>query len=298
MKTVIERITARTTARTPARTAARAAVLCSVLALAGCGSLLKKEAPPPPAPVADTLPNPQVLLLGEVRDNAQGHRLRLAELQRRVAAGWRPVIVMEQFDRDNQDLLTRAARECADPDCIIRVMQQPRWDWSLYRPVLDLAISYQLPLIAANLSPTDASRIARDGIQWSMPPAMASTYLAAPVPGDILEKQKKEVQAVRCNMLPDMMLGGVINTQVARDIWMAKLIRDQAPRAVVLLAGNDHVRKDIGVPRWLKLADPQLSVRSIGYIEQGGSTYPGEFDLTQTMPAQPRPDPCAKFNKP
>ena len=168
------------------RAGARAALLCGVLALAACGSLLKKQAPPPPAPVADTLPNPQVLLLGEVHDNAQGHRLRVAELQRRLAAGWRPVIVMEQFDRENQALLTRAARDCADPDCIIRVMEQPRWDWSLYRPVLDLVISYQLTLIAGNLSPADASRIVRDGIQWSMPPAMVATYLAAPVPADIV----------------------------------------------------------------------------------------------------------------
>lgn len=305
MKTVIQVAMARATARATAETtapviahaAARAALLCGVLALTACGSWLKKTPPPPPAPVADSLPNPQVLLLGEVHDNAQGHRLRMAELQRRVAAGWRPVIVMEQFDRENQDLLTRAARDCADPDCIIRVMEQPRWDWSLYRPVLDLAISYQLPLVAAGLSPADASRIVRDGIKWSMPPAMAATYLAAPVPNDILEGQRKEVQAARCNMLPDMMIGGVVNAQVARDIWMAKLIRDQAPRAVVLLAGNDHVRKDLGVPRWLKLADPQLSVRSIGYIEQGGKAYPGEFDLTQGMPAQARADACAKFKK-
>lgn len=279
------------------RTSACAALLCSALLLAACGSLLKKEAPPAPVPVADTLPNPQVLLLGEVHDNAQGHRLRVAELQRRLAAGWRPVIVMEQFDRENQALLTRAARDCADPDCIIRVMEQPRWDWSLYRPVLDLAISYQLPLVAAGLSPADASRIVRDGIRWSMPPAMVSTYLAAPVPADIVEGQKKEVQAARCNMLPDMMVDGVVNAQVARDIWMAKLIRDQAPRDVVLIAGNEHVRKDLGVPRWLKLADPQLTVRSIGYLEQGAAAYPGEFDLTQTMPAQARPDPCAKFKK-
>ena len=289
MKNVTERITA--------RTSLRAALLCSVLALAGCAGLRKKDAPPPPAPVADTWPNPQVLLLGEVHDNAQGHRLRLAELQRRVAAGWRPVIVMEQFDRDNQDLLTRATRECADPDCIIRVMEQPRWDWSLYRPVLDLAISYQLSLVAANLSPADASRIVRDGIKWSMPPAMVGTYLATPVPADILEGQGREIQQSRCNMLPEMMLGGIVNAQVARDIWMAKLIRDQAPRDVVLLAGNDHVRKDIGVPRWLKLADPQLNVRSIGYLEQGGGSYRGAFDLTQTMPAQARADACSKFKK-
>ena len=214
MKTVIQ------------RRSARAALLCSVLALAACGGLLKKEAPPVAAPVADTLPNPQVLLLGEVHDNAQGHRLRVAELQRRLAAGWRPVIVMEQFDRENQALLTRAARECADPDCIIRVMEQPRWDWSLYRPVLDLVISYQLPLVAGNLSPADASRIARDGIQWSMPRAMVATYLAAPVPADILEGQQKEVQAARCNMLPDMMVGGVVNAQVCL-LYTSPSPRDQ-----------------------------------------------------------------------
>ena len=116
----------------------------SLLLAAGCSHA------PAPAPSAST---PRTLLLGEVHDNAQGQRLRVAELRRRLATGWRPVIVMEQFDRENQALLTRAARECADPDCIIRVMEQPRWDWSLYRPVLDLAISYQLPLVAAGLSP-------------------------------------------------------------------------------------------------------------------------------------------------
>ena len=277
------------------RVPARVTLLCGVLALSACGGLLKKTPPPAPAPVADSLPNPQVLLLGEVHDNAQGHRLRFEELQRRVAAGWRPAIAMEQFDRETQPLLTRAARDCADPECIIRVMEQPRWDWSLYRPVLDLVISYQLPLIAANLSRADASRTVRDGVQWSMPPAMRATYLAAPVPADILAAQRKAIQDGHCGMLPDMMIGGMVDAQVARDIWMAKLIRDQAPRDVVLFAGNGHVRKDIGVPRWLKLADPQLNVRSIGYLEQGGASYPGVFDLTQTMPAQPRPDPCAKF---
>ena len=75
------------------RAAARAALLCGVLALSACG-WLKKSPPPAPVPVtvADSLPNPQVLLLGEVHDNARGHRMRFEELQRRVAAGWRPAI--------------------------------------------------------------------------------------------------------------------------------------------------------------------------------------------------------------
>lgn len=269
-------------------------VLCCVLALSACGGLLKK-APVATVPVADSVPNPQVLLLGEVGDNVQGQRLRLAELKRRLVAGWRPVIVMEQFDRDTQPLLTRATRDCADPDCIIRVMEQPGWDWDLYRPVLDLAINYQLTLVAGNLSRADASRTVRDGLQWSMSPAMVKTYLAAPVPADLLQGQKKQIQDSHCNMVSDMMIDGMINAQVARDIWMAKLIYDQTPNGVVLFAGNDHVRKDIGVSRWLKLANPQLNVRSIGYVEQGTQSTAGEFDLTQIMPPQSRKDPCAKF---
>ena len=79
------------------RAGARAALLCSMLALAACGSVLKKEAPPAPAPVADTWPNPQVLLLGEVHDNAQGHRLRVAELQRRLAAGFLTVYLLRHL---------------------------------------------------------------------------------------------------------------------------------------------------------------------------------------------------------
>src|SRR5450830_1457323 len=62
-----------------------------------------------PAPAG---PNPQVLLLGEVHDNAAGHRLRYELLRQRVEAGWRPAIVMEQFDRENQDLVDKALKGC------------------------------------------------------------------------------------------------------------------------------------------------------------------------------------------
>ena len=242
--------------------------------------------------------NPQVLLLGEVHDNAQGHKLRYELLRQRVEAGWRPAIVMEQFDRENQDLLDKAQKGCLDAQCVIRVAGGARWDWQLYYPVIQLALTYHLPLVAGNLSRADASRVVRDGVASSFDPQGVKDYkLDRPLPAALVAAQQQEIVAGHCNMLPEMMVGGMVNAQVARDIWMAKLIRDQAPRDVVLIAGNAHVRKDIGVPRWLKLADPQLNLRSIGYLEQGVAGYQGTFDLTQTMPAQPRPDLCAKFNK-
>jgi hypothetical protein len=55
-----------------------------------------------------------VVMLGEVHDNRQVHRLRLETLGRALAAGWRPAIVMEQFDREQQSEIDRA--RCEKPD--------------------------------------------------------------------------------------------------------------------------------------------------------------------------------------
>ncbi|CDG81472.1 uncharacterized iron-regulated protein [Janthinobacterium agaricidamnosum NBRC 102515 = DSM 9628] len=269
-------------------------MLFSALALSAC-SFLKKQPDGPRA--APALPNPQVLLLGEVHDNAQGHKERFDDLRRRVEAGWHPAIAMEQFDQENQALLTRAQRDCPDAGCVIRVMEGKGWDWELYKPVIDLAIFYRLPLIAANLSRSDASRTVRDGVKTTFDAAAVQAYrLNDALPADIVAGQQKEIIAGHCNMLPDMMVGGMVHAQIARDIWMAKLIRAQAPNDVVLIAGNGHVRKDFGVARWLNEIAPKLTIRSVAYLEQAGPHDAAAFDVVHLIKAQQRPDPCAKFN--
>ena len=52
-----------------------------------------------------------IALLGEVHDNAGHHRMRLDALRRAFDAGWRPALVMEQFDREWQADIERARRE-------------------------------------------------------------------------------------------------------------------------------------------------------------------------------------------
>jgi Haem-binding uptake, Tiki superfamily, ChaN len=42
-----------------------------------------------------------IVMLGEVHDNAEQHQLRLERLRQAFAEGWRPVIAMEQFDREH-----------------------------------------------------------------------------------------------------------------------------------------------------------------------------------------------------
>jgi len=265
------------------------ALLLAGLALAGCSS---KNTVTYTAP--STASNPQVLLLGEVHDNKAGHKLRYEELRRRVEAGWRPTIAMEQFDRESQGLLDEAQKGCLDAYCLIQVMDKKGWDWQLYYPVIQLALTNHLPLIAANLSRGDASKVVRDGVASSFDPATVAAYkLKEELPSDLRRGQEKAIQEGHCNMVSDMMLPGMVNAQVARDVWMAKLIRAQQPRDVVLIAGNGHVRKDIGVPRWLNAVEPKLTVRTIGFVEPGG--VQGSYDEIRKVDAQKRTDPCANF---
>nr|WP_315261458.1 ChaN family lipoprotein [uncultured Duganella sp.] len=268
--------------------------MATVAVLAGCASGGKPAA----TPAADLLgpANPQILLLGEVHDNAQGHKLRYELLRQRVEAGWRPAIVMEQFDRENQDLLDKAQKNCLDAQCVIQVAGGARWEWQLYYPVIQLALTYHLPLVAGNLSRADASRVVRDGVKSSFDPQSVKDYrLEQPLPEAVRSAQQREVEVGHCNMLPEMMIGGMVNAQVARDIWMAKIVRDQQPKDVVLIAGNGHVRKDIGVGYWLQQVAPALSVRSVGFAESGDNG--GRYDSLQVLAPQQRDDPCKQLKK-
>lgn len=237
---------------------------------------------PQPAPAAA----PTVLLLGEVHDNPDGHRARLALLRARVDAGWRPAIAMEQFDRERQPDLDRARHACKDAACVIAMASPGKasWHWDFYAPVIDLALREHLPLYAANLSRADAGKIVEHGYD-------------RPVPPGVLQPQVDEVRAGHCGMLPDDMLAPMATAQVARDVAMADVLSNALsvhPDGVVLLAGNGHVRRDFAVAYWLRARG--IASESIGFVEDAAEVP--HFDRAEVVPAFKREDPCAKFKAP
>ena len=239
----------------------------------------------------DPAASAQVLLLGETHDNGEGHRLRVNVLRERVEQGWRPAIAMEQFDREQQGLLDAAMRECRDADCVVQraAPAESGWSWAFYAPVIELAIKYELPLLAANLSRADAGKVIKGGFASTLDAGVMRRYgLDKPVPTAVLKPQIEEVRSGHCDMLPTALLEPMALAQIARDVVMAETMRPHIARGVVLIAGNGHVRRDIAVPYWLRAQD--IPTWSIGFIEHAGA--PGEFDLARRIPRLQRPDPC------
>jgi len=257
------------------------------LALAGCAH----------APVAaweQRLRGDTLALLGEVHDNPEAHRLRAAVLQRACDAGWRPALVMEQFDIDRQADIDRSRRERpGDARHLVAQAAGVRsgWNWALYEPVIALALRHELPLRAGNLPRAQAARLVREGFDAVFDAARV-TSLGLDVPADAAWQaaQEREIDAGHCGALPANLWPGMARAQFARDAVMAQLMREHGRDGAVLLAGNGHVRRDIGVPRWL--GDVSTRVLSVGFVE---TTEDGTFDDVVVTPRAPRGDPCATF---
>ena len=91
------------------------------------------------------------------------------------------------------------------------------------------------------------------------------------------------MQVGHCNMLPKSALPGLARAQIARDAVLAQSLRPYLARGVILLTGNGHARRDIGVPRHLAAAD-QPRAWSIGLLEEGTEERSALFDVAFVTP--------------
>lgn len=268
------------------------ATVCAA-AVAGCASATLGPAPAlPPLPADRT-----VLLLGEIHDHEAGHTARLRLLDQLLERGARPAIVMEQFDRDDQATLDAARLRTPPPAAksLIAALRAARpgaaapaaWNWAFYEPIVDRALRYDLPLVAANVGREDARRVMREGL--------AAHGFDPTVPETVSQPITLTIEASHCGMVDTPTARRMALAQVARDQLMARAVTMHAERGVVLMAGNGHVRVDVGVPRWLDAAT-RAKTFVVGVVEPG---QPRDgYDAVIEVPEQDRPDPCAAMRRP
>jgi uncharacterized iron-regulated protein len=237
-----------------------------------------------------------VWLMGEVHDNPDAHAYRLRDLRVAIDAGWRPAILMEQFDLDRQAELTKAWQTCKQAQCVINRVGQKGWQWPLYEPLIQLALDRRLPLIAANLSRDQLREVMKNGYKAVFDSTTIKSYgLDKPLAQPWLDTQREAIRVGHCNMLPEQMIDPMVSGQAARDIQFAELIAQYAKQGVVLIAGNGHVRRDLGVTQWLA-DDLQANVTVFAYVEPEGLNA-SVYDRVRVVPELPRPDPCEVFRK-
>jgi uncharacterized iron-regulated protein len=252
-----------------------------------------------------------LVLLGETHDNPDHHRLQLELVEAILRAGRRPAVAMEQFDREHQAALDRArAERPRDAGYVADAGQFDRrgWHWPFYEPIVALALRERLPIVAANLSRADAFQVVERGHAALGEAEVGRLGLARAFGAARTAAIEAAMRDGHCGRLPERIVPGMAAAQLARDAVMADALLALAQAGAVLIAGNGHVRRDLGVPLHLASRAPERSVLAVGIVEVvAGLARPEDyvapaagdapqFDFTLFTPRADRPDPCAGFS--
>ena len=245
-----------------------AALSLALLGAAGCAT---------PAPLGAaaqarlaTLLPADVLLLGEQHDAPAHQQLQRQAVQWLAARGELAALALEMAEQGRSTAgLPRDASE-ADVQHAL-AWRDAGWPWKTYRPVVMAAVRAGVPVLGANL-PAARQR-----------EAMRDAALDARLPPAALAEQQQRVRDGHCGLLPESQIGPMTRVQIARDIAMADTVRAarQPGRTVLLVAGNGHVHRALGVPLHLP---PDLTTKVLS-AQSGQAQAAIDSEVTDTLPA-------------
>ena len=250
-------------------------------------------------------------LLGEIHDNPDHHAIQAELLESIGAHGVRPVVAFEQLDRDFDAALTqRLATGAASAEDVAEVAGFDRegWNWEFYRPLVAIALRYGMPIRAANLSRSAASQIAKKGWEALGPTRVAALHLESAWSAERDGALRDIIREGHCGALPEAVVPSLAAAQRARDATLAESLLARDRDGAVLIAGDGHVRRDLGVPIYLSAAGADR-VCAVGILEvEDGRESPADYARSAALPVplydfacftarRTRPDPCADFQR-
>lgn len=244
------------------------------------------------------------LILGEKHDNADHHALQLHLLKRLLDASSLATVSFEMLDSSQEEPLRAVSDGKVLSDAALRTQLQwdeEGWNWSFYGPLLQEALRAGVPVKTANISRDRMMEV----YGGELDPAVETRLNA-------LQRQRLEqdIDESHCGMLPQSQFAAMVRVQQARDFRMAQSLQsaDELAGVHVLIAGNFHARRDLGVPNYL-MSDAEgkhnrllsvaflevhpdaLSVQE--YLDSFSSTLP--YDYVWFTPAVATEDYCASL---
>lgn len=210
-----------------------------------------------------------VLLLGEQHDAPAHQQLQRQTVEWLAARGELAALALEMAEQGHD---TRALPRNASEAEVQRALawKNAGWPWKTYRPVVMAAVRAGVPVMGANL-PTARQR-----------DVMRDATLDARIPPTALAEQEQRMREGHCGLLPESQIRPMTRVQIARDIAMADTVRAarQPGRTVLLVAGNGHVHRALGVPLHLP-ADIKVKVLS---AQSGQAPTAINIEATDTLP--------------
>ncbi len=258
-------------------------LVCMAVTVGCSGNRLSGQLP--------VLEGADIVILGEVHDNAAHHRNQ-AQLLARVGPA---AVVFEMLSPEQAEVVNRtddrgsALGQALDWD-------NSGWpDWTLYQPVFEAlgsAAVYGMAVPGATVN-----RAVTEGAAAVFGVGADRFGLVQKLPAEQQAAREAHQQAVHCNMLPPKLLPGMVQAQRLRDAAFARTALQALADTggpVVVITGSGHARSDWGMPAVLRVAAPEVAVASVGQLEEAPTTA-APFDGWLVADPAPREDPCEAF---
>ncbi len=247
----------------------------------------------------NALARSDVTVLGEIHDNPRHHQLR-GELLRQLPAASKTVVAehlnWRQRFTPQAELLTGLQAAGFDDQ---------GWDWPLHQSLFEAVIASQMPLMGGNLPGESIKEVFKTRGQ-SLPEPVR--VLLAKTPFDELQRKalEEEIDQGHCGAMPASMFEGMTAVQRGRDAAMAEVALAHLPS--VVLAGNGHAWKHLGVPFVVNKVSPHSQTLSVLFMEWDDgrplqekqaflADLASQADYVWLTPPQSREDPCGKLLK-
>lgn len=239
-----------------------------------------------------------VSVWGEIHDNPRHHTVR-AEWLRLMEKTGRSVVAEHltapQLFDTQQELLTGLQMAGFDAQ---------GWQWPMHQVLFATATSLELPLWGGNLSKEESQSIFKTKGD-ATPSTLKHLLQRAVLNQSEKHELTREIDEGHCGALPADMFDGMLAVQRARDASMAHMAMQHLP--AVVLAGNGHAWKHLGIPQIIRSNRPDLKVVSVLMLEHEPfeneaqrlawlNRWTGQTDYIWAGPPVSRADPCKAFS--
>jgi len=266
-----------------------------------------------PEELMERLSVDRFVLLGEIHDNPDHHRLQAWVISQLTARHFKPAIVMEQIRADQAGVLKLfmsgkfKTAERMGPAIGWGKSGWPKWP--NYQPIAKVALAAGLNIYAGDTTRAMNRKVGKQGFKALPAGDIEDLGLNHSLGRKLDDALAVELVGSHCNMMPKSMMGPMALVQRYRDAHLANAmsIAAQANEGVILIAGNGHVRTDRAVPWYLR--GQQIKSSSLMIVEpHKGAQSPLDLtppapdgkataDYIWVTPRARREDPCAKLVK-
>ena len=224
----------------------------------------------------------RIIYIGERHDRFAHHINQLQIIKKMHKAGYKLAVGMEMFQKPFQPVVNDYLAGKIDEHKFLQKTEyfsRWRYDYNLYKPIIDYLKQQNLPLVALNIHGDISRKVAREGIYSLSDKEKKQLPGSMDFLNECYRRDLNEVFSLHKEQGELKDFSYFYQAQILWDEAMAKsaqkFLTDNPESKLVMLAGNGHVRHKYGIPERLyrRNREPFTVIVQDEEIEDGIADY-------------------------